>query len=1237
VIHYRPIGDCRDIALDRHLLIEASAGTGKTYTIENLVVRLLVERDDIRLENILLVTFTEKATCELKLRIREKLEAELALSREPPLKARLREACDAFETAAIHTIHAFCQNLLQDFAFENRILFDLEVIDDGPLCQKLLNEQMRRAWPQWYADQLEEVLRLSGFDQHPQKVLDTIVQLVFEQLGHDGQLYLSPPLDGAGFSDLKAETATVTAKLKAVCSPPGAFAEDFGRLNINGRARNNVIKKIIGPLEQFLAECDPARMNIVGLIRLLDRIRSVTSQRRAGIDCLTPVWTQQGPNDGECPQLAAVIPLMERLSELCDQLSFMLIYRAAIQLKADLQLAKRQNGWISYTDMLLLVKEGLERPDARRLLELLREKYKVAFIDEFQDTDPLQWAIFRRIFLDTPVKAAPSSDFARPTNVLCLIGDPKQAIYAFRGADIFTYLDARRRMERLSEKSRARLYTLAENWRSDPDLIDVYNQLFPQPSWFAPAAESPPLQIGYRKARSPGRERLPMAIDRDDSKRPAFNVIDLSQTGAAAAAREALARFAAREIISLLHPGNVTIRDQWNRPRGLKHADIAILVRSGRDAVPFEEVFTAENIPHTFYRKPGLFASEEAGHLISVLRAVADLQNLSAVKYALLTPFFGVPLPVLQDRSYLPPGHSAMNLLSDWQALALHRKWPQLFHALLEQSGLVYRRAAGIHWQREITNYQQITSYLHREAHQRNWDLWQLIADLENRREHSLSAREDMDVHQIESDLSKVQIITMHSSKGLQFPVVFVAGGFHQGPDRALFHVYHQPLEHSSGPITRVVDLTRRTDPARFREEMHAEDKRLLYVALTRAQIKLYVPYYQPERRAGRPGAIQLILGPALMAAAPPTPPPSRLAWHDPQTTDDRIAKRETYFYEGADAKDPTAGEGSLFPPRVADHRYRKASMVSFSSMVAEPVASADSDPEQGGFKAFHARIKDRDEQPSLASPASIEILDDRSATLPAGAWVGSMLHEILEILDFERVSRLSEGQAEPAAAILRDGRTQRLIQNKMAAFGMDQAFLPEVCRLVTTTLTVPLPQIAEGFTLGQLASANRRHEVAFIYPLETAVKTPSAFSGLGFQIGDHVVRGIIDLVFQADGRYYLADWKSNRLADGYGRGALAAAMESHGYHLQYKIYTVALLRWLEQKLGRHFEAARHFGGVFYFFMRGMATGTSEGIFFASPESIGDRLTIETELAAYRPSSTHPKPTGPTAPVSGAA
>ena len=193
MIRYRAVNDCRDIALDQHSLIEASAGTGKTYMIENLVLRLLVERDDIRLENILIVTFTEKATCELKLRIREKLEAELSRSRDRKLRARLREACDDFENAAIHTIHAFCQNLLQDFAFENRILFDLEVVDDRPLCQKLLNEQMRRAWPLWYADHLEEVLRLSGFDQNPQQVLDTIVYLVFEQLGHGRHCPIIPP------------------------------------------------------------------------------------------------------------------------------------------------------------------------------------------------------------------------------------------------------------------------------------------------------------------------------------------------------------------------------------------------------------------------------------------------------------------------------------------------------------------------------------------------------------------------------------------------------------------------------------------------------------------------------------------------------------------------------------------------------------------------------------------------------------------------------------------------------------------------------------------------------------------------------------------------------------------------------------------------------------------------------------------------------------------------------------
>lgn len=1228
---YQPINDCRDIALDQHMLIEASAGTGKTYTIENLVVRLLVEHDDIRLENILIVTFTEKATCELKLRIREKLEQELAHSDEHHLKERLWEACDAFETAAIHTIHAFCQNLLQDYAFENRTLFDLEVIDDRPLCHQLLNEQMRRTWPKWYGHHLEEVLHLSGFDQNPEQILETIVRLVFERQGHGRYFRLIPPLDHKAFGEQKAEVIDAVAKLKTICSPPGAFAEGFGRLNIHGTARRNIVDNLIAPLEQFLDECDINAVDLVGLQRLLSGIRAVRSQKRTGIDCLTPIWTQRGSNDEVCPQRAAVIPLLHQLSGLFDELAFKLIHRATVQLQTDLHLAKQQNGWISYADMLLLVKESLERPGAQFLLELLRKKYKVAFIDEFQDTDPLQWAIFRRIFLDAPVKATHKDDGARSANILCLIGDPKQAIYAFRGADIFTYLDARRRMESLSKKGRARLYSLAENWRSDPDLIDIYNKLFVQPTWFAPAAQTAPFEIGYRSTQSPGRKRLPVAIDHDRSGRPALNVVDLSRTGKVSAARDALACFVAQEINRLLLPGRIIIRERQNRCRDLSHADIAILVRSGNEAVPFEEQFTAQRIPYTYYRKPGLFASEEAGHLISVLRAVADLKNSSAVKYALLTPFFDMPLQELQNLAFLSLGHPAHSLMYGWRDLALRRKWPQLFQSLLEQSGLVYRRAVRMQWQREFTNYQQILSVMQGEARQQNWDLWQLVADLENRRRRSLNAREDMDVHQIESDLSKVQILTMHSSKGLQYPVVFVAGGFRQGPGKDLFHAYHQLPEDSSGRITRVVDLTRRVDPERFKAEMHAEDKRLLYVALTRAQLKLYVPHYQPEKSTGTPGAIPRILGPALVQAFTPEPLGLEqiMAWHDQPTPDDQKAKGDAQFADDTAADNQTSRIGPLFP-RKADHRSRMAGMVSFSSMAAEPIAGAESGPEHGGFKAFHARIKDRDERHAQAPVSLIEAPADPKPVLPAGAVVGSMLHEILEQLDFERVYSLSKGQPDQAAAILQDGRTRTLIRNKMAEFETDPALVSEVCRLVTTTLATPLPQVADEFKLGQLAPANRRHEVVFFYPLKAAAAGPSLLSGLGFQIGDHVVRGIIDLVFHEGGKYYLADWKSNHLADGYDPKNLALAMDSAGYHLQYKIYTVAMLRWLEQKLGRRFDPQHHFGGVFYFFMRGMAPDSGEGVFFVPPEVLGDRPAIEAELKEYLPFSTRSTSTDPT-------
>jgi len=542
---YKAVYDFNQIDLTRHGLIEASAGTGKTYTIENLVVRILKERDDVGLENILLVTFTEKAASELKIRIREKLEGELNNSKDQAKASKkLRDALDAFDKAPIHTIHGFCQTVLRDFAFENSAPFQIEVINDAPLFETLLKEQMRKEWPEIYGDHLKELLEISRFNQKKGSLLDTIINLA-QSLHRAAGDRLLPDLRGRSFREIKEEIASSCMEIKVLVGSDGEFSRRYAQLNFNAGARKNILKNIVVPVEDHFDKAEEGKFDICALSDLMAGVGDAKSGGRRGLECLVPKkWNKGGRNLEVCPNLEALKHKLEKLNIRLNELQYTLPVEAIHRLQDDVRRTKQGHGWISYYDMLSLVEKALYSDNSSNLLGKLRNRFKVAFIDEFQDTDPVQWRIFRKIFIDNR-----DSDLQ---NLLFVIGDPKQAIYSFRGADVYVYLSARNEMERLEKKGRAGLYSLSVNWRSQPELITAFNTLFCGEAWFKPQALAGEFEIGYQNTGFPGKDERPIEMIADNSGRPALNIVDLSEAPSPRSAKPRLARFVAGEIKHLI-------------------------------------------------------------------------------------------------------------------------------------------------------------------------------------------------------------------------------------------------------------------------------------------------------------------------------------------------------------------------------------------------------------------------------------------------------------------------------------------------------------------------------------------------------------------------------------------------------------------------------------------------------------------------------------------------------------
>lgn len=1201
---YTPIATFEDIDITKHAIIEASAGTGKTYTIENLVIKLLKEREDLNLENILLVTFTEKATCELKLRICEKLESQLNIISDGYLLDKIKTTLDTFDSASIYTIHGFCQSVLRDYAFENKAPFRWEVIDDCSLFETLLKEQIRKTWPSKFGKDLPDILLLSDFTKDKSKLESLLIEAsrTFHQNTNDRFL---PDVRHLAFEEIAEKVRRIRGLILDLkyLSDQNPFCYGFENLNIQKPQKKILSEKIITPLGKYLSEIDSDQFS---LVPLLDIISAIDDK---GPEYLNIKYLKKDtPNPEACLHWPRVSENLSKIYELYLLVRGGLQAMAVLQLQKDVQAEKLKNGWISFDDMVGHVQKAVSSTQGSPLADILRQKYKVAFVDEFQDTDPVQWQIFKNIFLQE------SNDTHH--NLLFLIGDPKQAIYGFRGADVYAYLDARQEMESLEEKGVANCYCLMTNWRSTSDLIRIFNQLFNTPEWFDPPEYRRKFDIAYIPVEAPPEDKRIFSIKKDHSERGFLNIFDLSGSPSLKASKPLLAKCIADEIQHLMSSDTIIRYDRTNdRTESISYGDFCVLVR-GKNDMPFlEEQFNRKNIPYSYYKKPGLFSSREAFYLSLVLHAINEPGNLANFNKALLTPFFDITAENLYSAETIAFEHPIKRLLFQWHEWAVTRKWSFLFQSLMEDSGLIFRESSKPDWERKITNYHQIIEHLQEKAYHQNLDLRGLTALLDGYRNGTTDVTEDADLHQIETEALKVQIMTMHVAKGLEFPVVFVFGGLTQPSKTGTgFYVFHKICGKPPAAV-KIFDLSKSTlGKEEYRKEMESEDKRLYYVALTRAQLKLYVPFFEFNKNYSWVGPVSRLLSPALINAFRNlSKAVDHVQWLKPLSSDfgksfdpdsEKLLKSDAIVrrYNEAVIDEPFFPQPGIFSDRIIK-------MASFSSL--HQMASGKKEPHDVsyGFSPMPKKAKDDDEA-FVASHIPFADKPSDPNDIPGGTETGSMFHDILENISFETVLNAASKPRDINHPLLMIPETRDLIETQMEIYQIDRRWIVPVCDIILNTLTTPIFHLSDTFMLGELKQQDRIHEAEFYFPycLQDKNPVPECNMSGGF------IRGFIDMIFTYNKKFYIADWKSNIIKEGYEQSFLENNMTRAGYHLQYKIYTVAVLRWLRNQESMGFEPEKQFGGIFYFYIRGMNPQNNNGIYYISPSKIGPLELIEKDL-----------------------
>jgi len=1227
--------------LDGITLIEASAGTGKTWNICALYLRLLLERS-LGVQQILVVTFTRAATAELRERIRSRIVTTLAQLRgaqdphspdglfatellkslssrgefsQTQLIGRLETALNLFDEAAIYTIHGFCQRVLTDTALTTGSSYQLEMIeDDGEMRRAAVADYWRRTIG---SQALDRVLtrHLRDSKQSPELWADILKRVQDRPLAN--LRWPEDPDESEAVADQSvAGTCARTYEdafnaVREIWSVEREAAlslleAGLGQLN-NNSYNTSSIQQGATRWDEVLLQRKGSLLNLstADKIHLLTQSKLLNRTRRG----------HETPSHRFFDAAQTLVECAKNLGLQC-QLALRRLQREMIEIAGkDLTKRKQEQRVVSYNDLLLNTWEALNgnrvSGEGTRasvavgagagagLGAILRARYPAALIDEFQDTDPLQCGIFLNVYGDGSVP-------------LFFVGDPKQAIYSFRNADIHAYLQAKSRVHRVA--------TLGKNQRSVPGLVSACNALFnANPVAFIQTG------ITYRPVQASAREREPLLENNDhQSQWPMrFWVLPRDENGALikrANAKQWAIRQTVAEIARLL----TTPVQIEGRP--LRAGDIAILVRSHNQGRAIREALSQVGIPSVELSQASVWTSPEALELERILAAILSPpdrgQRQRLLLGALATELMGLRADEVlfwrnNDQTINDWSSRFEQYLNDWR----QQGFAFMFQRWREQEAVDERLLECVYGERRLTNLLHLGELLQRSSHHAN-SPEALLRWMRAQREDPEST-EDAQLR-LESDRNLVQIVTIHKSKGLEYGIVFCPLLWLDGPKNTSGSL---PIEDRDSQGQTVLDF--RLDPPdaaerkdRQREATEAEGIRLMYVALTRAVHRCYLVVGPFDRSGGivpskdsHSSLLNWLAGGAGF---------TRAEWLKLTPEVERIEQAWRSIAAAADGQIGCSTPSES--PRPIAGAVRSGQAITAEPMTSGPrwkglAPRRDPGWMEGSFSSLTRKRKedhktDRGEDHDAfidieaidAGPIVMPLPESNRPPLPPppsptdivyfprGPKAGECIHLVFEQIDF---TDPSGWDSEISRALVQFGLKNNSLHQEM------------LLKLVRDVLTTTL---ADGLTLSQIPRQQRLNELGFRImapPLDAEqwntwlslyqIPAPS----LQFGIPPKYLQGFIDLIVQSGEKFYILDWKSNHLGDApqdYSSQPIEAAMQAHGYHLQSLLYCVAVHRYLRQRLP-DYDYERHMGGCLYGFVRGIrphwrdSNGKSLGVY----------------------------------------
>lgn len=1210
------------------LLLEASAGTGKTYTITSLILRLVAEYG-VPLEKILVVTFTRAAAAELRGRVRSRLTGaisafEKALSEgwsesnvhervEDEVVAhllregvkdgreeldgrrrRLRDASEGFDAAAIDTIHGFCQRTLQRAAPDVDLELGAELVEDiadlvDEVVQDTLVRELRHADEAWY-----RFLR-------SQKIDAPRLRQITRRLEEEPYLQVLPDHPHL---DEKEPSGLWEERLKRFRNVWRKQGDELAQwLATNAKVFKGNYYNGKRPYKEAAAITDwcegapPPIGDLNGIQKQLVYVSRAQMEDRL----LDPQ---------AMPDHLDVIDAAGELLAAPAELATQFLLRFAAHVREELPRRKAARGILSFTDLLLALDRALSHDQAREAVRAgIRDRFDVALIDEFQDTDPIQWSIFESVF--------------GRDGRLHLVGDPKQAIYGFRGADVQTYLRA---SKTVSEDNH---FTLLVNYRSDQSYLEALNELFGREGVFEPhgvfavpgidhvevhAAEQ------HKDDRLQFEERSRPALEfRYVPRKLAFAGTGQDVDGKALISKgwavQRLPAIVAGEIVEFLHEAPEIHPDEDN-PRPVVPGDVAVLVRTNDQARRVQAALQNAGVPAVVGSDKSVFETPEALAVQRLLEAILQPGSERKVRAALAGPILGWRAWDLVDPDERQ-WDGWLEKLERWSFRWRRDGVAAMLRQVFADTRAAPRLLEQPRGERTLTNVLHLGELLHGAEAWYRLGTEGLAAWLGEQRRTQSFFGEELQLR-LESDTEAVTVVTVHRSKGLQYRVVwcpFLWDGRLLFPHELAALRFHDP---HTGELSLDLNAAKNSPDKRLHlryaeRERWQENLRLLYVALTRARHRCVV-HTGPFMGVGSSPLHRVLHGADYSEAGPPADPGDR-------SDDDLFAELRNISSAAisvGEAED-LGGAVRWEPPENADAdlTVRKLNRdldtswqrTSFTTLVSGEVVG-DETPYDEVYEDYEPEVEPDDVlSPSAASEVPL-------ANFPRGAGPGTFLHSVLEQLDFGSVHRGRE--------------LEHVLDEQLRRFPLNRVHRPTLVRGLKAAIKTPLGPLFDHQDLSSVNSGDRLNELDFDLPLAggygagdialTVQRVAKVFDAHAERssapLGEYARRlrqrpelpargfltGTIDLVVRRDGRYSIMDYKSNWLTGSatgpggvqlsvnadYSPARLADEMVSHDYVLQYHLYTVALHRFLRWRLGDGYDYDRHVYGAIYLFLRGM-------------------------------------------------